>query len=259
MTTFWQPYLNVTVQVPHYTVEASEVLHQHDEWSTTTACVNVVLATLGLCFHIVRRWHGRYVRALGGTYMFLLISNLLLAAFELRPNDDLLVASWTMELFAASEWLTMVLKLKDAKVGSGCTVIGGIVIGLLCSLLLLLFEPILTIHHILMMALSGVAMVIAFSRRNNKFVRLASFFYWAMSLGLLFWDVHSPNIVQTPPLEWLHLFRIATFVGFVTSTSLSYRFRKEDPAEIVRRTKEEVVSTEHLVGQRFQKNADRRV
>ena len=259
MTTFFEPYVNLTVRVPHYEVEASEVLHQHDKWSIATAIVNVTLVTLCLCFHLVRRWHGRYVRALGGTYLFLLLANLLLVAFELHPNDDLLVASWTMEIFAVSEWLTMVLKLKDAKVGSGCTVVGGIVIGLLCSLLLLFFEPIRTIHHILMMALSGVAMVIAFSRRNNKFVRLASFCYWGTSLGLLFWDVHAPNIVEIPPLEWLHLYRIATFLGFVVSTTLSYRFRKEDPAEIVRRTKEEVVSTEHLVGQSFRKSADRRV
>jgi len=259
MASLLGPYVNLTVRVPHYAVEASEVLHQHDEWSFAVAVVNVVAVTLCLCFHLVRRWHGRYARGMGGTYMFLLLANLLLVAFELRPSDDLLVASWTMEVFAASEWLTMVLKLKESKVGSGCTVVGGIVIGLLCSLLLLFFEPIRTIHHVLMMALSGVAMVIAFSRRNNKFVRLASFSYWGTSLGLLFWDVHAPNIVEIPPLEWLHLYRIATFLGFLASTTLSYRFRKEDPSEIVRRTKQEVVATEHLVEQSYSKRADRRV
>ena len=58
---------------------------------------------------------------------------------------DLLVASWTLDLFAASEWLTMVLKLKETR--GGCAAVGGLVIGLICTQMLLVFEPLRVIHH----------------------------------------------------------------------------------------------------------------
>ena len=246
-------YVNTTLKVPQYSLEDQ----QHDEWSVATSLVLLCAATLCVAFHLVRLWNGRYVRSLGPTYMFLVIGALLETAFELRPMPNWLVASWTMGLFAASEWLTTMLKLSETL--GGCAALGGVVVGMNCALLLLVFEPVRTIHHILMVALTAAATVVAFSRRNNKFVRLASFCWWASSLGPLFWEVESTMIVRRPPLVVLHLYRIGSMLSFFVCTGLSYRFRKNDPAQLVEDARTELVTSAHLAAQTFHSAKDNRV
>ena len=221
-----ESYLNVSWTVPEYSLESS-IAHSDEPVAVATNVLTLLFLLGTLLVEVWRRCcMEEQRRSFLAVLTWIVMATVLRIVDAAQRSDAVVVASWSLDIVAASFWLVAMLNRIGRPFQS---TVAALLLALTCVQSVALFLPTHVVHHTAMATLSQAAAVVAWLVPNNGWVRCAALIFAACHFGPLFWDVASPQIEHTPDPMGLYLYTMFTTQSFTVCILLS--FRKAKPVE----------------------------